>query len=437
LESRSLLSASSGGDLLAFGAAALPPNADTLAAALIPQSDGGAVAVGRTSGPSSQSGIYLARFGPQGTLEANFGTGGIVTIPLVNGLTKVIAAGQSSDGTMTVLTTILNIVPKKPNFATTELIRFNNNGTLDLHFGHRGTIVMPATLLQDAASMAVAADGVVTVAGQHVLAAKRGESSTQQPAAFEILQYTARGRLNGSFGAGGKTRAHVEFSDVPTTVLVGEDGSVSLVGTAAAQSTPGNPGRAMLRFDSRGRGDTLFGSKGILLAGEAPPVGTAALGMNGDLLVAHVNNGQFQVVDYTATGQINPFFGNGGIASITPTNPADVPAFVNAMSLSSDGKITLVGDVAVQFTVSPAVAPNFYPGFITRLNSTGTIDPTFAENGQLIATGGAVSFDTFPSAFAIGSSVYLAGLTGSQVGELGIAIYSLPSSNNDVVVSAG
>ena len=84
-----------------------------------------------------------------------------------------------------------------------------------------------------------------------------------------------------------------------------------------------------------------------------------------------LNNDDFAAVRYNPNGSPDPTFGNGGIA-LTPIGAGDEQAF--AVAVQPDGKILLAGYSFVGATTDAAVI---------RLNSNGTPDSTFSDDGMM------------------------------------------------------
>ncbi len=129
--------------------------------------------------------------------------------------------------------------------------------------------------------MALQSDGKIVVGG-----------STDDPAQgdnFAIVRYTADGKLDTAFGDGGKVSTDFGGkSDVANAIAVQPDSRIVAVGTSHGTST----------------GDNIA------------------------------------IARYTAIGQLDTAFGDGGKVSSDLGSPSDR---ANAMALQSDGKIVVAG----------------------------------------------------------------------------------------------
>jgi uncharacterized delta-60 repeat protein len=108
---------------------------------------------GRIVAASEGSGFTLVRYDPNGSLDASFGGGGIIVTPGINGSLSGLAI-QPADG---------KIIAVGSSGGLSALARYNPNGTLDSTFGSGG-IVAPTFGLGDTA-IALQYDGkIVTTA---------------------------------------------------------------------------------------------------------------------------------------------------------------------------------------------------------------------------------------------------------------------------------
>jgi uncharacterized delta-60 repeat protein len=126
---------------------------DDFARALVVQADGKLVAAG-VDGSEFGTGVALARYHPDGTLDTSFGTGGMVT----TGLELAFALVVQADG---------KLVAAGVAGQDFGLARYNPNGTLDASFGTGGTVTTDFAGDSDAAhALAVQPDGKLVAAGE-------------------------------------------------------------------------------------------------------------------------------------------------------------------------------------------------------------------------------------------------------------------------------
>jgi uncharacterized delta-60 repeat protein len=181
--------------------------------------NGKIVAAGFSAPPYTFGGAFaLARYNPNGTLDASFGHGGKVTAgfkrsgTFAYGLTlqadgKAVVAGGVSFGSDT-------------DFA---LARFDYNGKLDEAFGGDGLVRTDIAGRKDIAFSTVwQPDGNIVVVG------RSGEGITPD---FAITRYNANGTLDTSFGMGGKvTTDFAGRFDAAYACALQTDGRIVIVG---------------------------------------------------------------------------------------------------------------------------------------------------------------------------------------------------------------
>jgi uncharacterized delta-60 repeat protein len=298
----------------------------------------------------------LARYNPDGSLDRGFGTGGKVVAPVwidANAIAvqrdgKIVAAGYGGNS---------------PGFA---LARYNPDGGLDQSFGRGGKVLTdfagaPGGAYANAA--AVERDGRIVVAGEIVGRPYKygGQQFYGDPKAFALARYTRAGRLDRSFGRGGKvlTRFGPQPAEANAVAIQG-DGKI----VAAGQGGNG-PGFALARYTRDGRLDRSFGRGGKVRTFPSLPEenGFSAVAIQGGKIVA-VGGGDdgFLLARYTRAGRLDRSFGRLGKVL---TNFAG-GASANAVAIQGDGKIVAAGQGGNG------------PGFaLARYTRDGRLDPSF------------------------------------------------------------
>jgi uncharacterized delta-60 repeat protein len=127
----------------------------------------------------------LARYGADGKLDMSFGSGGMA----LDGVRHVSAVAMQRDRKLVTAGTGMG-----PHYLKFSLARFLEDGSRDESFGR------PGKLLADFGTRAVGNAVVVRTDGKVVVAGTVGGRD------FALARYSSSGRLDGSFGSGGKVR---------------------------------------------------------------------------------------------------------------------------------------------------------------------------------------------------------------------------------------
>ncbi|HTU62505.1 MAG TPA: hypothetical protein VMF89_28790, partial [Polyangiales bacterium] len=158
--------------------------------------------------------FVVARFNPDGSLDASFGKQGTLTGLMGSSIGAAKAVQVDADG---------NIVVAGHHTNDFALLRLDPNGALDQSFGTKGKLVTPVNPnnWDGAEAVAIDPDGSIVVAGW---AYDVGSSANTA-----LLRYTPSGVLDSSFGEGGIALTQVAAgtkSDQGSALLLQTDGRV-------------------------------------------------------------------------------------------------------------------------------------------------------------------------------------------------------------------
>ncbi len=313
------------------------------------QPDGKIVVAGTMVGYSR-----IFRFNTNGTLDSTFSLNGIYTGSNSTGFLaltlqpddKIVAEGR-------IIIAVGNI-----QFLT---IRLNSDGTPDMTFGSSGIVTTDFGPFSNDYGKAIAmqADGRIVLAGE----------VASKPAVARLLP---TGVLDSSFDADGLA---VYGEGGTNSVAIAPDGKIVLGGIFA----PGEP-LLTIRILPNGALDTSFNhtGKAMTLAGDSwNNGGITRVQPDGKIVVAGsgtfgAQGSDYVAIRYNTDGTLDGSFGFGGIAHVDFNNKGDR---ARAMVLTTDGKILLAGEATVGDKEDFAVV---------RLNSDGTPDPTFGDNGRIV-----------------------------------------------------
>jgi uncharacterized delta-60 repeat protein len=239
------------------------------AKALVLQPDG-KIVVGGDSSNGFETQFTLVRYDTNGSLDATFGTGGVVT-------TQVGAASSSIDGL--VLQPDGKIVADgdavNNSLAVPGLARYNPDGSLDTTFGSGGIVTTPVVAGQSVSGgpLVLQPDGKIVLAGI-------------QGVSWVVVRYQVDGSLDPSFHNGFGFGANTPAG--PTSLLLQPDGKIVVAGYGS-DSFSTNPYRLVVaRWNPDGTLDQTVSGDGAtsVNAGNvpvsAPPPGRAAIALQSD-----------------------------------------------------------------------------------------------------------------------------------------------------------
>ena len=316
-----------------------------------------------------------------GFLDPTFNTTGVVITPdapATAGFASAVAvypSGTANAG---------KIVSVGPASGTTNigLVRYNPDGSLDATFGNGG--IVNQTLNTDDLPVAVALVGdKILVSGSSLIFSSTFRK--EKDSDFEIARFNSDGSLDQTFGSNGFTLT--PFGDKrgdfagADAMAVQADGKIVVAGTAnVLVNKQLYRELAVARYTPNGALDTTFGNNGQLTIGVGSldaVVGGQALSLSGSSIDL-VDQGQYSqnvyVTQLTATGQLDPTFGAGGVVNLAPANQGTASGNGSqpCLTVQPDGKL-----VAVCYSNSSSPAGIH----VTRLLANGTPDTGFGTGG--------------------------------------------------------
>jgi uncharacterized delta-60 repeat protein len=357
------------------------------ARALAIQTDGKLVAVGSSDAAGRTGGFALARYTRKGSLDGSFGRGGKVltnfgssggaAAVVIQPDGKIVAVGSSSR----------SADRRDKEFA---LARYRRDGSLDASFGSGGKVLTTFGRYSRAVGVVLQGDGKLVAVG----------SSGNDPYAdgqLAVARYTPSGRLDASFGRGGKVLMGCGSGCYASAVAIQPDGKIVVADV--------NSRTALVRFNVDGTLDPTFGQGGKVSADYAPFAlaiqadGKLVAGGSGEGTSGN-GDGDFALTRYIPDGSPDPSFGSGATVS-TDFGYSDDAA--QAVAIQADGKPVAVGRSDDQGghpigTIGEDVA-------IARYTPAGRRDPSFGRQGKVVT-----SFDPngkYYSGFSAASGVVI------------------------------
>jgi len=187
------------------------------------QPDGKLVVAGSSEFTTSAADAAIARYNPDGSLDAGFGGGGVFYTSLAPSITGFDAMTLQPDG---------KIVGAGLTHGDILIARLTSGGALDATFGTGGMLITDIDKAFLAAAVLVQPDGR-TVAGGFRL-----KTSPATSYDFQLLRLDASGALDPGFGTGGSVVTNVGEGEFVASVQRQLDGKLVAVGWGYAGGTP-------------------------------------------------------------------------------------------------------------------------------------------------------------------------------------------------------
>jgi uncharacterized delta-60 repeat protein len=253
------------------------------------QANGKIVAVGRAGGSGGR--IAVARYNPNGRLDASFSGDGKVTTNFTAGDDRADLLALQTDGRIVAAGTA-DYFGRNARFA---LVRYRPNGALDASFSGDGKVTTNFTTGSDGAfAVAVQADGKIVAAGQARLT-------------VALARYNPNGALDSSFSGDGKVRTDFTSGlDYADDVELQSDGKIVVAGAA---NFFGRDSRfALVRYNAGGTADASFSGDGRVVtnftAGRDGALNLAVQPADGKIVAAGFasgGGGRFALARYLAS----------------------------------------------------------------------------------------------------------------------------------------
>jgi uncharacterized delta-60 repeat protein len=272
-------------------------------------------------------------------------------------------------------------------------------GNLDPRFGNGGVAITDFAQTEDYAyAVAVQADGKIVVSGQ---------SGIYPDLHSALVRYNRNGRLDSTFGTGGKLTVTFNFvSDYLFALALQSDGKI-----VAAGSTSGTA-FLLARFNADGSLDQGFGTNGSVettfgdqtAAGEAlvvqPDGKIIIVGVSGAGPYSELND--FALARYNSDGSLDQTFGGTGKFKTNFPGVDNTGSSATSVALQPDGKLVVGG-----YYKKNDRTPHQFA--LARYNSNGTLDSAFGQSGKVMTGMGLGDAFSFGIALQSSGRIVLAG----------------------------
>lgn len=342
-------------------------SSEDYAHAVAVQADGKVLVAG-SSASNQGTRIAVVRYLRDGTLDTSFGTDGkavaavgtredVARAIAVQPDGRIVVAGLSYQGTA--------------DYDFT-LVRFMPDGSPDASFGNQGRVLSDFGGDSDRAfALLLMPDGRIVAGGQtNVNRASTGVD-------FALARYLADGRLDPSFGSGGK---------VVAPILPGSTGDMvrglalqTVGGSARLLAVGGDGDFTAARFTEAGLLDNSFGNGGKVAGLFGVSIGSAhavtVLPSGESVIAGHVGH-DYAAVRLTPAGQLDPSFGPARDGRFRHAMSASNWDEATAITRQSDGRLLLGGWVYTGVGTEGDFG-------VLRLNADGTLDTGFGQAGVM------------------------------------------------------
>ncbi len=354
---------------------------DDFATAIAVQADGKIVVAGsaKSGADVTTTDFAVARYLPDGTLDPDFGSGGVVTSDFAGSTDYGHAVAIQADGRMIVVGEAISGTQK-----TFALIRYNSDGTVDPSFGTDGKVLTTFSGRDSRAyEIVVQPDEKIVVAGDGY----RTPSPPLNDSDFALARYNSDGSLDLGFGTGGMvTTDFYSFEDGARALVQQRDGKLIAAGRA---HTAQNADFALARYNADGTLDVTFGPNGdgkvnTDFSDNSEVALSMTLQPDGAIVVAGLtffetgeNNFGFALARYGADGTLDSTFGTGGKVTTDLNLLGELAASV---VVQANGKILAGGyaNLEIGGSDNPDLA-------LVRYNPDGSLDSEFGSDGTVIA----------------------------------------------------
>jgi len=215
-----------------FGSSGVRTSVDR-ATCLVVQPDGKLVVAGFTRG--ARQSFAVARYTPEGSLDSGFGTSGKFQIDAVE--PQVFAVILQSSGDIV----LAGSTSTQSGTAPFALVRLLSDGTPDALFGEGGLVSTAFEGSRSGARAVIAQPDGKLVTGGARFGAPSAQGDALAQSGFALARYKADGSIDATFGAGGRELTDLgDAGATPLSLAVQSDGKILAAGLVffQVQSTP-------------------------------------------------------------------------------------------------------------------------------------------------------------------------------------------------------
>lgn len=330
------------------------------------QPDGKLLVAGQTSNGRGYTCVALARFLPNGELDAGFGTAGMVVTDM-SAPSTAHGMGLISDGKI--------LVMASTDHDGYALIRYNTDGSVDSTYGTNG-IFLKSIRHGISAWLGL----VVYPNGKAVVAIKVNQF-------LSLYAHQPTGNSDPDFKTqpGDLRFNNVNVMESAQALLLQPDGKIVIAGLSEDDSAPPLPIKnfGLLRLNPNGSLDTTFNQTGKVTTTFGTLNITSfkgiAIAPGGKIVLTGAAGSSVAMARYLPNGILDISLGGNGKLISTPGAQGGFSAEATGIAIQSDGKMVLSGVAGKPNTVGPTKS------CLMRFQVDGTLDGTFPGNGFWIS----------------------------------------------------
>ena len=336
------------------------------------------------AGTKDITGVFAARFMPNGTLDATFGNNGVTVIGVNLHYYGVSAMTLQPDGKLLIAGGKSCDIDYTP-FDCGIIIRFNADGSIDKSFAKDGIVVNENSWMPDYVgaynynAIAVQPDGKIVATGYQY----GGGFTTIN---FVVSRYNTDGTPDTTFGNGGTVITNWnDWDDSPESIAILPDGKILIGGYSSAKGYTYT--MTALRYTADGKLDVAFGNKGQATVSFKQRIARPCMALrqpNGKIIMTGsvytrkqrkevnviLNEKEFALCRINEDGSIDSSFGIDGRQVIVSEDANE--SFHTAL-LQPDGRIVLVAESWYNENLTAV---------LTRYNGGGIQQPLIASLKQ-------------------------------------------------------
>jgi uncharacterized delta-60 repeat protein len=324
--------------------------------------------------------IAMSRTNTDGSLDTTFGTNGKLVSDLGQDYSKIKNATLQLDGKILVSCEIATFGGSNENY----LIRYNNNGSLDMTFGNNGR-----TTLDYVTSIIPLLNGKIIIATEIF--------DAQNNPFLNLKRLNNDGSLDSTF----ENNVLVNINGISASIYstLQTDGKIVVV--ASIPNQEGKVGFYKIRYNSDGTVDTSY-ANGLNVFEYSCYASGIFLRNDGKIYVTgkstsydpinQIYSSEFLVACYDTNGNLDSNYSLDGVATSLMDN---VYNSIQSVVMQADGKFIVALTKLEQNPSNPT--PETYNVVVNRYNFEGGNDVGFGTNGVIETS----FFDSYDEAFSV------------------------------------